>query len=94
MNGDSERATDAGGVAPFHVHPGHLFEGFELVQMRGRASGAARTVLLRGGARHRPGPVHPLPGCHGAGGECARCAGTGRVVDHAALQWTAPDRHG
>ena len=27
-----------------------------------RASpGAARTVLLRGGARHRPGPVQPLP---------------------------------
>ena len=94
INGDSERATDAGGVAPFHVHPGHLFEGFELVEPAGEppvllARCSCGEVLDTAQARFTR-----CPGCHGAGGECARCAGTGRVVDHAALQWTAPDRPG
>ncbi len=76
------------GVPPFHVHPGHLFEGFELLEPERETP-----VLL---ARCSCGEVLDTaqarfarcPGCHGAGGGCARCAGTGRVVDHAALEWT------
>ena len=27
------------------------------------------------------------PDCAGGGGGCARCGGSGRIVDHAALEW-------
>ncbi len=84
-------ATGGGGsgVPPFHVHPGHLFEGFELVEAEGEAP-----VLL---ARCSCGEVLDTaqarfarcPACGGSDRSCARCGGTGRVVDHAALEWTA-----
>ena len=94
MNRDSERATSAGGVPPFHVHPGHLFEGFELVEPAGEppmllACCSCGEVLDTAQARFAR-----CPGCDGRGSDCARCGGTGRVVDHAALEWTARDSPG
>jgi hypothetical protein len=75
------------GIPPFHVHPGHPFEGFELVERGGQPP-----LLL---ARCECGAVLDVaearfarcPACSGAGGACARCGGSGRIVDHAALQW-------
>jgi hypothetical protein len=75
------------GIPPFHVHPCHVFEGFELVQRAGDAPlllarcgcGAVLDVAEARFAR--------CPECAGEGGACARCGGTGRIVDHAALQW-------
>jgi len=77
-------------LAPFHVHPEHAFEGFELA-----GSPNATPMLV---ARCECGEVLDVaearfagcPECAGAG--CLRCGGTGRVVDHAALEWRpAPD---
>jgi hypothetical protein len=78
-------ASTSGGVPPFHVHPGHAFEGFELV---GRPN---TTPILA--ARCQCGEVldvaearfAPCPECDGRG--CVRCGHTGRIVDHAALEW-------
>jgi len=75
------------GIPPFHVHPGHAFEGFELLERVGRSA-----LLL---ARCGCGVVLDVaearfarcPDCAGGGGGCARCGGSGRIVDHAALEW-------
>jgi hypothetical protein len=80
-------STSVEGVPGFHVHPGHAFEGFELVE---RAK--ARPSLL---ARCGCGAVLDIadavfarcPECLGRDTACPRCGGTGRVVDHAALEW-------
>jgi hypothetical protein len=69
------------------VHPGHLFEGFELIE------GAGEAALLL--ARCSCGAVLDSAeaqfalclACEGGDGLCTRCGGTGRVVDHAALAW-------
>ena len=79
------------GVPAFHVHPGHAFEGFELVQ---RPDGQPMLV-----ARCDCGEVLdvaeprfvPCPECPGRG--CARCGGTGRAIDHAALEWRLSDQN-
>jgi hypothetical protein len=84
MQGTTGRS---GGVAAFHVHAGHAFEGFELV---GRPHATPMLV-----ARCQCGEVLDVaearfascPEC--AGGDCVRCGGTGTVVDHAALEWRA-----
>jgi hypothetical protein len=76
-----------GGVAAFHVHPGHAFEGFELVERPN-----ATPILV---ARCQCGEVldaaearfAACPEC--AGGDCVRCGGTGSIVDHTALEWRA-----
>ena len=88
MNRDSER-TGVGGVPPFHVHRGHLFEGFELVEPEGEppmllARCSCGEVLDTAQAR-----FCRCPECDGSGDGCTRCAGTGRVIDHAALEWSA-----
>jgi hypothetical protein len=78
------------GVPAFHVHPGHEFEGFELV------AAVDRPPMLH--ARCHCGEVldvaearfAPCPKCDGAA--CVRCGGTGRIVDHAALEWRLPRR--
>jgi hypothetical protein len=75
------------GIPPFHVHPGHAFEGFELLERAG-----AGPMLL---ARCDCGAVLDVaearfarcPDCSGGGGACKHCGGTGRIVDHAALEW-------
>jgi hypothetical protein len=77
------------GIPPFHVHPGHAFDGFEVVQrpdapavLHARCDcGAVLDVAEAHFAR--------CPDCLGRGTECRRCGGTGRVVDHAALEWRA-----
>jgi hypothetical protein len=77
----------AQGIPPFHVHPGHAFEGFELVE---RPDGSA--LLL---ARCDCGEVLDAadarfarcPDCGGRDAACVRCSGCGRVVDHTALEW-------
>ncbi len=82
MQGTTGRSD---GVAAFHVHPGHAFEGFELI---GHPNTTPMLV-----ARCQCGEVldvaearfAPCPEC--TGGDCVRCGGTGRVVDHAALEW-------
>ncbi len=71
------------GVPAFHVHPGHRFEGFELVEgslLLARCSCGA--VLDEAEARFAG-----CPACGGNGAGCARCGGSGEVVDHAALLW-------
>jgi hypothetical protein len=72
------------GVPPFHVHPGHVFEGFELSE--GEALLLARcgcgAVLDVAEARFAA-----CPDCGGSDAGCPRCGGSGRVVDHAALLW-------
>jgi hypothetical protein len=83
-------ASGAQGSASFHVHPGHAFEGFELVD-----EGLPSPLLL---ARCECGTVldvadarfAPCPDCSRQNTECARCAGTGRVIEHEALEWRAP----
>jgi hypothetical protein len=83
-------SASGNGIPPFHVHPGHAFEGFELVE---RPDGPP-TML----ARCDCGAVLDLadalfarcPVCFGRETTCTRCGGTGRVVDHAALEWRAP----
>ena len=79
------------GIPAFHVHPGHAFEGFELVEKPGGTS-----MLV---ARCHCGEVLDVaearfalcPAC--AGAACVRCGGTGRIVDHAALEWRLPDQN-
>jgi hypothetical protein len=76
----------------FDVHPGHAFEGFQLVDTE-----AGDVVLV---ARCECGTVldvataafRACPECDGRETACVRCAGTGRVVDHAELAWRAPTR--
>jgi hypothetical protein len=34
------------------------------------------------------------PDCSGHDAECVRCAGTGRVIEHEALEWRAPADNG
>jgi hypothetical protein len=76
------------GVPAFHVHPGHAFEGFELVE------GPDGPPMLV--ARCHCGEVLDVaearfalcPECAGRG--CMRCGATGRIVDHAALEWRLP----
>lgn len=84
--------TSAEGVPPFHVHRGHLFEGFEVVErdqsqpvLVARCSCAV--VLDVAEARFAR-----CPDCLGSAAVCARCDGSGLVVDHAALEWRAPPR--
>jgi hypothetical protein len=86
------RATgSSGGIPAFHVHPGHTFEGFELVE---RPAGTPMLV-----ARCHCGEVLDVaearfaacPAC--AGTACVRCGGTGRIVDHSALEWRLPDQN-
>ena len=79
------------GVPAFHVHPGHAFEGFELVAgPDGRSMLQARCdcgeVLDVAEAR-----FDACPECPGRG--CVRCGGTGRIVDHAALEWRPSDQN-
>ena len=86
---DSSAAWE--GVPAFHVHPEHAFEGFELVE------GPDGPSMLQ--ARCDCGEVldvaearfAPCPECPGRG--CVRCGGTGRIVDHAALEWRPSDQN-
>jgi hypothetical protein len=86
----SDGTDSPDGFPPFHLHSGHSFEGFELVE-----SARSRPVLL---ARCSCGEVLDVADarfarcaeCLGRDDACARCGGTGRVVDHAALQWRPP----
>src|SRR4029079_11366759 len=70
------------GVPPFHVHPHHAFEGFELRDGLLLARCSCGDVLDVADARYAP-----CPDCDGTTDACTRCAGTGRVIDHAALEW-------
>ena len=72
------------GAGSFHVHRGHAFEGFEL------RSGDVLAALCSCGATLDVSAARfrACPDC--AGGACSRCAGTGEVVDHDALQWRIP----
>ena len=74
---------------PFHVHPGHEFEGLQIVRRRGQTMVLAvcgcGAVLDIAEAAFSPCPV-----CGGAGESCARCGGSGEVIDHAALRWRLP----
>jgi hypothetical protein len=77
------------GIPPFNVHPGHAFEGFELVERQDAsplllAYCDCGVVLDVAVARFTDCPV-----CTGRDPACMRCGGTGRVVDHAALEWRA-----
>ncbi|HEY1365937.1 MAG TPA: hypothetical protein VGF23_02445 [Gaiellaceae bacterium] len=72
-----------GAFGPFHVHRGHDFEGFEIDGTLLVARCACGAVLDVADA-----VFEPCPACEGQGANgCARCGGSGRVVDHAALRW-------
>jgi mannose/cellobiose epimerase-like protein (N-acyl-D-glucosamine 2-epimerase family) len=78
-------------LAPLRVHPGHEFEGFEiLTQVDG-----ARVLQARCACGASLGVADAAfaacPDCAGGGAACTRCGGTGEVVDHAALHWRNPD---
>lgn len=73
---------------PARIHPGHAFDGMRIV-----ASGdGARLIVARcscgdvldvADALFAPCPEH-------SGSSCARCGGSGEVVDHRRLAWRAP----
>ncbi len=76
-----ELETSGAGIGSFHVHRGHAFEGFEL-----RRAGVLVALCGCGATLDVATAVFAAcPGC--AGDACVRCAGTGEVVDHAALEW-------
>jgi hypothetical protein len=78
-----------GPLGPFHVHPGHEFEGFQIEPRQGGAIVAARCAC--GAVLDVADAVLvPCPECEGAGQACSRCGGTGQVIDHAALRWRLP----
>jgi hypothetical protein len=72
------------GAGSFHVHREHAFEGFEL------RTGDMLWALCSCGATLDVAAARfrACPDC--VGGECLRCAGSGEVVDHDALQWQLP----
>lgn len=80
----AKRARAERGVGSFHVHRGHAFEGFEL-------RGGELTALCACGSTLDVADAvfARCPACAGVG-DCLRCAGTGTVVDHAALAWREP----
>jgi hypothetical protein len=95
MTRDAETAittgggSSPGGIPPFHVHPGHAFEGFELVESRSGspilvARCACGTVLDVADAQFAG-----CPDCSGHDPGCVRCQGTGRVIDHSGVAWRA-----
>ena len=70
------------------AHPGHEFEGMRIVEI----SGGARLIAARcscGEVLDVAAAVFAACPEHG-GAECARCGGSGEVVDHRALAWRAP----
>ena len=78
-------AAARSGLGPFHVHPGHDFEGFRI---ESRDDG--RTLLLALCACGElldvaDAAFAPCPDCCGGSGACGRCAGTGRVIDHGTI---------
>ncbi len=76
--------TSGAGIGSFHVHRGHAFEGFEL-----RAAGVLAALCECGTTLDVATAVFvACPGC--TGDACLRCAGSGEVVDHAALEWRLP----
>jgi hypothetical protein len=82
MEGKREGAEQ--GIGSFHVHRGHVFEGFELRGGQLAALCGCGTTLDVADAA-----FSVCPECEGAG-ECMRCGGTGLTVDHAALAWRLP----
>lgn len=86
MMSDPDRERNFEGIGPFHVHPGHAFEGFEIAEGLLLTRCSCGQVL--DGAVSEFGPC---PSCEGAGeqeGEsCLRCDGTGEVVQHEGLVW-------
>jgi hypothetical protein len=76
-------------LGPFHVNPGHEFEGFQM-----EACGSVPTLVVRCGCGELLDVANavfvPCPECDRSR-SCPRCGGTGRVVDHAALRWRLPD---
>jgi hypothetical protein len=88
MVGQGASATE-NSLGPFHVHRGHDFEGFHIEERHGAVVLTARcacgTVLDMA-----DGVFGSCPDCEGKRA-CARCGGTGLVVDHAALEWRLPD---
>ena len=72
------------GAGSFKVQRGHAFEGCELRPEGVLAAFCSCGVTLDvAAARFRA-----CPDCLGRA--CLRCAGTGEVVDHDALQWRLP----
>jgi hypothetical protein len=84
------RAVARDAVGPFHVHPGHLFEGFQIERRGGRELLVARCACgeVLDVAEPR---FDACPECAQGEPGCARCGGTGRVIDHTALLWRLPD---
>ena len=77
--------TAGAGVGPFHLHRGHAFAGFEL-----REDGMLAALCECGTTLDVADAAFvPCPDC--AGATCARCAGTGTVIDHVALVWRSVD---
>ena len=70
---------------PARIHPGHAFDGMRIV-----ASGdGARLIVARCSCGAVLDVADPLfaPCSEHRGSACARCGGSGEVVDHRALVW-------
>jgi hypothetical protein len=78
------------GLGPFHVHPGHAFEGFELAVAPSTPPTLVALCECGDVLGVAEGRFAACPEC--AGGACLRCGGTGRIVDHAALEWRPNSR--
>jgi hypothetical protein len=74
--------------ASARAHPGHAFDGMRIVAV----AGGERLIVARcscGDVLDVADAVFaPCAGC--AGDDCARCGGSGEVVDHRRLAWRAP----
>jgi hypothetical protein len=94
-------AVDA--IGSFHVHPGHGFEGFEIIDRGTRGEIVVARCACGAVLDVADASFAQCSECEGSGarratsvtasaacGACMRCGGTGRVVDHAALTWRLP----
>jgi hypothetical protein len=83
----------AGAPEPLLAHPGHEFEGFRIL-----SHAAAPRTLVAGcscgeALATAEAAFAPCPECAGGAG-CARCGGSGEVIDHRALVWRYPEERG
>lgn len=86
---DAGSGIGSEGAVPFHVHRGHRFEGFELVDRRDGPQQLIARCECGAALDVAEARFAPCPDCSGDEPACTRCDGSGRVINHAALEWQA-----